>query len=75
MIMFTLYTMVLYSKYNTNKHTYFLFGYVYIGVLAAILFINIGVMVFNTCKKARRKYQIKQMLKKGYVKKIEKSMV
>jgi len=53
--MFMFYLMVLFSKFNTNAETFFMFGNVYLICLAMVLAANIGLMVYTTIKKFRRK--------------------
>jgi len=55
MIMIIFYLMVLFSKFNTNPNTFFMFGSTYLIVLAAVLFVNIMMMLWKTVKKIRRK--------------------
>jgi hypothetical protein len=55
LIMFMFYLMVLFSKFNTNAETFFMFGNVYLICLAMVLAANIGLMVYTTIKKFRRK--------------------
>jgi len=63
LIMLMFYLMVLFSKFNTNPKTYFDFGNAYLFCLAALLVVNIGLMVYNTVVSFRRKMQLKKMRK------------
>jgi len=61
--MIMLYIMILYSKFNTNPITYFMFGYGYIGALGLLLIVNISLMFYNIIQKVRKNMMLKNIKK------------
>ena len=73
MIMFINYEMVLFSKFTNTRSATGIFnysaemnymaGYFYVCTLGFTLFVNIWIMVKNTCGKLRRKRALKKKMK------------
>jgi hypothetical protein len=68
MIMVLNYQMILFSKFAWDNRPIFgiltvsfLAGNLYVFTMAAVLVVNIGVMVMNMCKNARRKKYLKKL--------------
>lgn len=59
-LMLLFYVLVLFSKFNTNASTFYFFGYVYLILMGLVIAVNIGIMVYNTVKKLKRKNLVKK---------------
>ena len=66
------YQMILFSKFNHNNNPVisFLAGNIYVYCMGAVLFVNIGIMVLNMYRGAKRRRILKGLKQKAKVKKI-----
>ena len=49
------YMIVLFSKFNSNRETFFSYGLGYLSIIALILFVNIALLVSKSVKKIKQK--------------------
>ena len=61
MIIMCTYHMVLFSQFNGSPELHFLLGYTYVGVIALVIVVNIGLLLFKSVTKARRLSALKQL--------------
>ena len=66
------YQMILFSKFNHNNNPVisFLAGNIYVYCMGAVLFVNIGIMVLNMYRGAKRRRILKGLKQKAKDKKI-----
>ena len=57
------YMIVLFSKFNTNKDTYYYYGLGYLSIIGLILFVNIGLLVTKSVKSIKQKLKLKWLIK------------
>jgi hypothetical protein len=55
MVMLLFYMMVVFSRFNTNPETFFMFGNAYLIVVAGVLLVNVALMIYSTIMRLKRK--------------------